>query len=416
MNKIHFIIVVLMTILITSCSTVLVDSSPSGAKVLIDGQDTGKLTPAGLRVRDLHSGYRSIELQKEGYVSSCQTLTVHVSAGKIFTSLFPPLLLKFGMGDCWKIAGPGRLSYTLSPVVSYKTANENNGSNGFVIDRPVAPQFVPFTQPSTGNLSKKIGGKRWAVVVGISNYKDSRIPALRYASSDAQAYYNWLVSPIGGKYAPSRVKLLTDEHATGVAIKGALFNWLKQALEEDMVTIYFAGHGSPESPDSPENLFLLTHDSKYDDIASTGFPMWDIETALKRFIKAKKVVVLADACHAAGVGHSFDVARRANRGLKVNSISSGLSDLSAVSPGVAIFSASAENQYSQESQKWGGGHGVFTYYLLKGLSGESDFNGDGAVNLGELNLYLSEQVRRATKNAQSPIVSGRFDPALTIGN
>jgi uncharacterized caspase-like protein len=81
---------------------------------------------------------------------------------------------------------------------------------------------------------------------------------------------------------------------------------------------------------------------------------------------------------------------------------------------VAIFSASADNQYSQEGQEWGGGHGVFTYFLLEGLKGGADFNKDGRVNLGELNLYLSERVRRATKNAQSPIVSGKFDPALGI--
>lgn len=60
-------------------------------------------------------------------------------------------------------------------------------------------------------------------------------------------------------------------------------------------------------------------------------------------------------------------------------------------------------------------NGVFTYFLLKGLKGNADFNKDGRVNLGELNLYLSEQIRRATKNAQTPIVSGKFDPGLAIG-
>jgi len=64
---------------------------------------------------------------------------------------------------------------------------------------------------------------------------------------------------------------------------------------------------------------------------------------------------------------------------------------------------------------WGGGHGVFTYFLLKGLRGEADYNKDTSVTLGELTSYLSQEVRRATKNAQSPTVAGRYDPALTIG-
>jgi uncharacterized caspase-like protein len=258
-------------------------------------------------------------------------------------------------------------------------------------------------------------GEKWAVVVGISSYRDSQVPDLRYASADAKSFYDWAVSATGGRYAPARIRLLLDEQATAANIKNALFNWLGQALEEDVVTIYFAGHGSPQSPDHPDNLYLLPHDCRYDNIATTGFPMWDIETALKRFIKAKKVVVIADACHSGGVGQSFDIARRAKRDLKVNPVSTGIQKLTQVGEGVCVISASDENQYSQESKDWGGGHGVFTYFLLKGLKGDADYNKDASVNLGELTSYVSQEVRRATKNTQSPTVAGRYDPAITIG-
>ena len=86
-----------------------------------------------------------------------------------------------------------------------------------------------------------------------------------------------------------------------------------------------------------------------------------------------------------------------------------------MSDGVCVITASDEKQYSQESQKWGGGHGVFTYFLLKGLNGEADYNNSNSVTLGELTSYVSQEVRRATKNAQSPLVAGRYDPALIIG-
>jgi uncharacterized caspase-like protein len=281
--------------------------------------------------------------------------------------------------------------------------------------KSVADDLPQVVQPAKPEDAYKLPGARWAVVIGISTYQDSRVPTLRYAIRDAQAFYAWLVSANGGRYAPSRVRLLLDREATGKALKDALFGWLKQVLEEDTVIIYFAGHGSPESPDSPENLFLLPFDTQYDNIPSTGFPMWDIETALKRYIKAKKVVVLADACHSGGVGQSFDIARRANRSLKINPISTGIHGLSKVGDGICVISASDEHQYSQESKDWGGGHGVFTYFLLKGLKGDADFNKDRSVTLGELTSYLSQEVRRATKNAQSPTVAGRYDPALTIG-
>jgi hypothetical protein len=259
----------------------------------------------------------------------------------------------------------------------------------------------------------KIQSERWAVIIGISTYQDTRIPPLRYASADAKAFYDWIVSPDGGKYAPSRVKFLVEKEATGKNIKTALNTWLKQPIEEDIVTIYFAGHGSADSPDSLANLFLYPYDTQYNNVAATGFPMWDIETALKRFIKAKKIIVVADACHAGGVGQPFDITQR-DRGIEVNPISTGLQNLSKVNDGICVISASGDKQLSKEGKEWGGGHGVFTHFLLKGLKGEADYNKDERVTLGELIPFLSEQVRRETRNAQSPTVAGKFDPALSI--
>ena len=280
--------------------------------------------------------------------------------------------------------------------------------------RKTAPAPVVAASPASPRPSEMPAarqGKKFAVVVGISRYQDERVPSLNYAAKDAETFHQWLVSPAGG-FPEANVKLLLDEDATLTNIKEALFDWLKQTIDEDLVTIYFAGHGSPESPDFPDNLFLLPHDTDYDRIATTAFPMWDVETALKRFVRAKRVVVIADACHSGGVGKDYDVARR---GITVNPISRGLQSLSEASAGVAVISAARENQFSQEGEQWGGGHGVFTFFLLKGLTGDADANSDDRVSLGELIPFLSENVRRATRNGQSPTIAGQFDPALVLG-
>ncbi|MGD9229352.1 MAG: caspase family protein [Desulfobacterales bacterium] len=278
----------------------------------------------------------------------------------------------------------------------------------------IAEKDIGISQQTPFLPKKEMFRQHWAVIIGVSRYSDTRIQSLRYATADAKYFYHWLVSSKGGKYAPNNIRLLLDKKATGRNIKDALFNWLRQAIQEDIVIIYFAGHGSPDSPDSPENLYLLPYDTQYDNIAATGFPMWDVETALKRFIKAKRVIVIADACHSGGVGQSFDVCRRSTRGIGVNPISTRLEKLSKIGKGVAVISASGEKQTSQEGNQWGGGHGVFTYYLMEALKGKADYNQDRKVSLGELIPYLSEQVRRATRSAQSPTVSGKFDPALAI--
>lgn len=95
--------------------------------------------------------------------------------------------------------------------------------------------------------------------------------------------------------------------------------------------------------------------------------------------------------------------------------SSGLHSLAAIGPGVAVLSASDDKQFSAEGPMFGGGHGVFTHFLLEGLKGKADYNQDQRVTLGELIPFLSENVRRATRNTHSPTVAGRFDPALAIG-
>jgi len=76
--------------------------------------------------------------------------------------------------------------------------------------------------------------QHWAVIVGVSEYHDSRIPALRYASNDARSFYEWIISPSGGRYSPSRVRALIDKDATGSNIKYALFDWLGQALDRNV--------------------------------------------------------------------------------------------------------------------------------------------------------------------------------------
>ena len=189
----------------------------------------------------------------------------------------------------------------------------------------------------------------------------------------------------------------------------------KQPIKEDLVTIYFAGHGTPGSPDTPDNLYLLPYDVDYDRIASTGFPMWDIETAIKRFVKAKKVVVIADACHSGGIGNSFDIARRGGRGIKVNPINTSLNNLSKVGDGVCVISAAGDREYSQEGKQWGGGHGVFTHYLLEGLQGRADDNRDGFVTMEEAYQYLFDRVRSETRHSQNPWSSSYLNNDIPIG-
>jgi len=84
---------------------------------------------------------------------------------------------------------------------------------------------------------------------------------------------------------------------------------------------------------------------------------------------------------------------------------------------VALLTSAEANEVSREGAQWGGGHGVFSYYLLKGMQGEADGYGqprDGQVNAGELFDYVRDKVRKDTENRQHPAVGHAFDRNLPL--
>ena len=252
--------------------------------------------------------------------------------------------------------------------------------------------------------------QQWAVVVGISEYANPLIKNLSYADRDARDFADFLKSPAGGSFEPERMKILLNKDATLQNVKQALDIFLRQTIEKDLVIIYFAGHGAPE-PANPSNNYLLTYDSDPNSLETTAFPMWDINTALTRYIPSKRVIVFSDACHSGGI--TSDLATRGVSLTETNLINQYLSDLSKSKEGIIVFTASQAGEVSQELDKFG--HGVFTYYLLEGMKGAADVNNDYTVTIGELMDYVEENVKRQTKGNQHPTRNqGNYDKDITI--
>ena len=276
----------------------------------------------------------------------------------------------------------------------------NRSAASFSVERQVAAA----KEPEKPVLDKPFKGYQvWAAVIGISNYQNSDIPALRYADRDAEEFYQYLITPLekGGRgVSKSNVQKLVNAEATKTNIQGAIFDFMKNAIEEDVAIIYFAGHGAPD-PARPNVPYLLAYDSDLKRPAATAVKMSEIQDAIKDYIKARKVVVFADACHSAGVSGNI-----AMRGLDESSlINEFLEGIAKVGSTVLTFSASEAKEYSRESPDWGGGHGVFTYHILEGLKGKADTDNDGIVRLGELVDYVNQNVRRDTQSQQHPTAS-----------
>ncbi len=249
------------------------------------------------------------------------------------------------------------------------------------------------------------------MVIGISHYvkSDGQINDLQFADRDATAMLDFLKSPAGGAVTEEDSLLLLNGDATTQSIRHALFTFLTKPQEQDTVVIYIAGHGAPD-PLDPRNLYLLTADTKPDDMGGTAFPMWQLQDVFERVLKAKRVLTFADTCHSYG----FSGARTGPGAKRANNLVNQYLQRYASKGQRAVITASDISESSFEDVKWGDGHGVFTYFLLQGLKGAADLNHDGTVTAGELFAYLKQAVPQATSGKQNPRALVGIASGLTI--
>jgi hypothetical protein len=248
----------------------------------------------------------------------------------------------------------------------------------------------------------------WAVVIGINDYP--RLPRLKYAVNDAEAFYRLLVEE--NRIPAENVILLTNERANLVNLRSTLGTRIKNAAREsDMVIIFFAGHGATErdasSPDGDGlEKYLLPFDTDPADLYTTAMPMVEVGRIFNR-IRSERLVFIADACYSGGSGgRTISVAdMRAN-------IGDGFLERVVGGRGKVIITASAANEVSVEKDELQ--HGVFTYYLLEGLRGKADLDRDSMITVDEAYRYVYEQVPKATGQEQHPVRKGSVEGNVVL--
>ncbi|HZS46737.1 MAG TPA: caspase family protein [Blastocatellia bacterium] len=258
---------------------------------------------------------------------------------------------------------------------------------------------IPLVTTSPGQVTE-FHGHKYALIIGISKFRnnDNGVPNLKYADADAVAVSKFLQSPSGGRFPPENILLLVNEDATLLKVREAFAHFTEQAGPDDLLLIFFASHGSPD-PLAMQNLYFIVNDTQIDRMSDTGLSMRDLQNFIQEHVRSKRMVLLVDTCHSAGLTGSPTEGMRALGNNLVNLYSERLLYQQ---EGKAVITSSDVNEYSQEAQRWGGGHGVFTHFLLEGMSGKADANGDHLVTLGELFRYVRQHVRLDTQFKQNP--------------
>jgi protein O-mannosyl-transferase len=233
------------------------------------------------------------------------------------------------------------------------------------------------------------------VVMGISKYQN--VPSLKYADRDAMSFYNFLLSPAGGGADTNNIRLLLNEKATSYNFFEAMDNLLDMAKEGDQVYIYFAGHGDVEKKTGRQNGFLIGFNAPANCYAAGGcigvrYLQDYVETLVTN--NKSKVTMIIDACRSGKLAGGAEGAEVTALALKAEW--NGVTKILSCQPG----------ETSLEGEQWGGGAGVFTYFMLKGMLGQADDNGDGKVSVMELNNFLDKNVLNETNNKQLPEIVG----------
>ncbi len=271
----------------------------------------------------------------------------------------------------------------------------------FTVVRTSPPTPQP---PSTGTVADSIQrpGNVYAVIIGIGEYKDERIPDLNYTVNDAQGLYDVLIDPDYGGIPEDHIRLLLDEKATDRNIKRNIGQWLRrQAKEEDTVIIYYSGHGAPEEGDT----YWVTHNADIDDLFATALNNNDIAQMLED-IESERVITFLDSCYSEAT---------IKRTKQTRSIQTEIPWEKFSGKGRVAISASDGKQLSLELHEYQ--HGVFTYYLLEGLKGKADENHDAVIDVDEIWDYVKYQVKDTAKkagNPQNPVLQGSLSAGIPV--
>lgn len=257
-------------------------------------------------------------------------------------------------------------------------------------------------QASAATAAAKTGGQTYALLVGVSKYAKPEL-SLQYADADASVFSKLIQSPLGGGVPAGNVMLLTDEKATTAAVRNGFQDFLKRrAGKNDTVVILIAGHGTVDGKDA----YILTYDSDPQDLKSTALGMDEVQSLFEdQLSKVGRVLLFVDVCKAGTIGTIHNT-----------TVASNVQQLGDVQGDLFGLLASRPREVSLEGPQFGGGHGVFSYFVIKGLEGAADANHDGVVDADELIKYVSDQVPMATANKQHPREFGTYDDMMRLSD
>ena len=251
-----------------------------------------------------------------------------------------------------------------------------------------------------------------AVVIGNKRYKTPGVPEVKYAHNDARSVRQYLMSTLG--YLDKNIIYIEDATAGKLSevfgstdnYAGMLYNYIDPGKSD--VFVYYTGHGAPDLTN--KNAYFVPVDADPNYIANSGYSLKQFYRNIAK-LPARHITIVLDTCFSGG----------SDGGALFKSISPVMIGSNVETPNLknaTVFLSSSGDQVSAWYHEKR--HGLFTYFFLKGLSGQADANRNKKVGNVELYNFIKhnvvESVRRITGNLQTPLLLQGQDRVLVDFN
>ena len=231
-----------------------------------------------------------------------------------------------------------------------------------------------------------------ALIVGIADYERTDAPAI-YADKDAQYFHDYASLKLG--IPDSNIKTMVNDKAEQGDVILAVKDWIRRSSTPGKTDVYvfFAGHGLASQ--DGEKMYLLPFDGRprlLDDTAISRERLFsDISSANPR-----SVTVFLDTCYS-GTTRGTDMLI-ASRPIGIRALEQSIPD------NFTVMTAAAGDQTAKPLKE--AKHGMFSYFLMKGMEGEADANNDNQITAGELHAYVEQNVVQQSSGSQTPELQG----------
>jgi hypothetical protein len=268
-------------------------------------------------------------------------------------------------------------------------------------ENPVSSQRDRGLLPSVSTsdaLSGSLTSRHRAIIIGVDDYVDPVFPDLLHAADDAEGLGEVLQSAPNSGF--DDVVVLTGKSRTKrTDLIEELIRARDELRKEDVLVVYFSGHGTRVKDGDVWRRFLLTTDSRSADLEGTAIDLTSLQDFFSSLPPARKALIV-DACFS---GDGKSVVRPEHTAAKGQTLNAVTPRATAMGPGEAHLYATSPGRPAREDDALG--HGVYTWYLMEALSWgftEADVDGDRVVTAYEAHDYSRGKTIAHTGAVQVP--------------